>query len=138
MRWLEQVQHDMDLLIIDEADAVQQVLDDRFVQEENLVSGEDGWTHRMVDDTNKAMARMRIAQASDPQVQQWYELLLIHEQAVFALYRLALSEGGEALRDLLGVPLPRGPAFSRTTCSVMSPVKSIREGSAGSGCGIRW
>ena len=102
VRWLEQVQHDMDLLIIDEADAVQQVLDDRFVQEENLVSGEDGWTHRMVDDTNKAMARMRIAQASDPQVQQWYELLLIHEQAVFALYRLALSQGGEALRDLLG------------------------------------
>lgn len=102
VRWLEQVQHDMDLLIIDEADAVQQVLDDRFVQEENLVSGEDGWTHRMTDYANKAMARMRIAQASDPQVQQWYELLLVHEQAVFALYRLALSEGGEALRDLLG------------------------------------
>ena len=59
VRWLEQVQHDMDLLIIDEADAVQQVLDDRFVQEENLVSGEDGWTHRMVDYTNKAMARMQ-------------------------------------------------------------------------------
>ena len=37
VRWLEQVQHDMDLLILDEADAVQQVLDDRFVQEENLV-----------------------------------------------------------------------------------------------------
>ena len=102
VRWLEQVQHDMDLLILDEADAVQQVLDDRFVQEENLVSGEDGWTHRMVDYANKAMARMRIAQASDPQVQQWYELQLIHQQAVFALYRLALSEGGEALRDLLG------------------------------------
>lgn len=102
VRWLEQVQHDMDLLIIDEADAVQQVLDDRFVQEENLVSGEDGWTHRMEDCTNRAMARVSMAPASDPEVQQWYELLLTHQQAVFTLYRLALSEGGEALRDLLG------------------------------------
>ena len=38
MRWLEQAQHDMDLVIIDEADAVQQVLDSRFVQDEELVA----------------------------------------------------------------------------------------------------
>ena len=50
VRWLEQVQHDMDLLIIDEADAVQQVLDDRFVQEREpglrrrRLDAPDGWT----------------------------------------------------------------------------------------------
>jgi restriction endonuclease in pPIWI_RE module len=102
VRWLEQAQHDMDLLIIDEADAVQQVLDQRFVQAEDLVGGEGGWTHRMDDYTNSAMARLSMAQVSDPQVQEWYELLQIHEQAVFTLYRLALSPGGKALRDLLG------------------------------------
>lgn len=102
VRWFEQVQHDMDLLIIDEADAVQQVLDQRFVQAEDLVAGESGWTHRMDGYTNTAMARTSMAPASDPSVQQWYEFLQIHEQAVFTLYRVALSEDGKALRDLLG------------------------------------
>ena len=42
MRWLEQTQHDMDLLIIDEADAVQRVLETRFVQTEQLVATDEG------------------------------------------------------------------------------------------------
>jgi len=56
MRWLEQAQHDMDLMIIDEADAVQRVLDARFVQEEELVATEKGWSHRMTGHTNTGLA----------------------------------------------------------------------------------
>src|SRR5712691_5521903 len=102
MRWLEQVQHEMDLLIIDEADAVQRVFDSRFVQDEELVATENGWSHRMASHTNTALAGSGMAPATDPAVQQWHEYLQIHQQAVFTLNRLALSRSGEALRAHLG------------------------------------
>jgi len=102
MRWLEQAQHDMDLLVIDEADAVQQVLDSRFVQAEELVATEKGWSHRMAGYTNSALAGTGMAPAADPEVQRWHEYLQIHQQAVFTLHRLALAPDGQQLRDLLG------------------------------------
>lgn len=102
MRWLEQAQHDMDLMIIDEADAVQQVLDTRFVQDEELVATEKGWSHRMTGHTNTALAGTGMAPAADPDVQRWHEYLQIHQQAVFTLNRLALSPAAQQLRDLLG------------------------------------
>ena len=37
-----------------------------------------------------------MAPAVDPEVQQWHEYLQIHQQAVFTLYRLALSPDGQA------------------------------------------
>jgi hypothetical protein len=102
MRWLEQAQHDMDLLVIDEADAVQRVLDHRFVQTEQLVAPDKGWSHRMAGYTNDALAGLAMAPAVDPEVQQWHEYLQIHQQAVFMLNRLALAPDGRQLRDLLG------------------------------------
>jgi hypothetical protein len=102
MRWFEQAQHDMDLLIIDEADAVQQVLDTRFVQAEELVATEKGWSHRMAGYTNTALGGTGMAPAADPEVRRWHEYLQIHQQAVFTLNRLALSPSGRQLRGLLG------------------------------------
>ncbi|MGA5298902.1 hypothetical protein ACPCHT_03190 [Nucisporomicrobium flavum] len=101
-RWFEAAQWHLDLLIIDEADAVQQVFDDRFVQEENLVGAGRGWSHRMVELTNEALADRGMAPASDADVRRWNELLQIHEQAVFNLNSLALSPSGNTLSDLLG------------------------------------
>jgi hypothetical protein len=102
MRWLEQAQHDMDLMIIDEADAVQRVLDTRFVQDEELVATEKGWSHRMAGHTNTALAGTGMAPAADPDVQRWHEYLQIHQQAVFTLNRLALAPSAREFRDLLG------------------------------------
>jgi hypothetical protein len=102
MRWLEQAQHDMDLMIIDEADSVQRVLDHRFVQDEELVATEKGWTHRMLGHTNTALAGTGMAPAADPEVQRWHEYLQIHQQAVFALNRLALQPSAREFRELLG------------------------------------
>ncbi|MEU8391468.1 hypothetical protein [Micromonospora sp. NPDC048843] len=102
MRWLEAVQHHIDLMIIDEADAVQQVFDQKFVQTEQLVSSDSGWTHRMVDCTNQGLANGEMAAVVHRGVQEWHRLLLIHQQAVFSLNQLALAESGQALRTLLG------------------------------------
>ena len=103
MRWLEQVQHDMDLLIIDEADAVQQVLDARFVQDREAGgSGEDGWTHRMAGYTNNALAGMSMAPAVDPEVQQWHELPADPPAGRLHAVPARAVPGREALRDLLG------------------------------------
>lgn len=101
-RWFEAAQWHLDLLIIDEADAVQQVLDARFVQTEQLVVAGKGWSHRMVGYTNDALAAQNMAPAADPEVQRWYETLQIHEHAVFNLNRLALSPVGQQLKELLG------------------------------------
>jgi hypothetical protein len=102
-RWFEAAQWHLDLLIVDEADAVQQVFDARFVQTEHLVGGAaKGWSHRMVDGTNNGLARRNMAPAADPKVRRWNEQLQIHEQAVFNLNGLALSSLGEQLKDLLG------------------------------------
>lgn len=102
MRWFEAFQAHTDLLIIDEADAVQQVLDSRFVQTEPLVAAGKGWTHRMVDYTNAAMDAQHMAPAPDDEVARWYRQLQIHQGAVFILNRLALSEDGQPLKELLG------------------------------------
>ena len=101
-RWLEAVQPHMDHLIIDEADWVQQILDASFVQNEHLTGGPDGWSHRMVERTNSALAKHNMAPAADPEVQDWNEYLRIHEQAVFALNQVALAPLAQQLKELLG------------------------------------
>ena len=80
VRWLEAMQWHTDLLIIDEADAVQQVFDSAFVQTEHLVGSAEGWTHRMVGHTNDAMAAQDMAPAVDPKVVRWYEQLKTHAE----------------------------------------------------------
>ena len=102
VRWFEAAQGHIDLMVIDEADAVQQVLDGRFVQTEGLVSKDKGWTYRMVGYTNESMAAQDLAPTADPEAWRWYEQLQMHQQAVFTLNRLALSPEGEALKELLG------------------------------------
>jgi hypothetical protein len=102
VRWFEAAQWHLDLLIIDEADAVQQVFDGRFVQEENLVGAGRGWSHRMVERTNEALAARSMAPAADADVRRWNENLQIHENAVFNLNSLALSPSSDGLRAILG------------------------------------
>jgi hypothetical protein len=102
MRWFEQAQHDMDLIIFDEADAVQRVFDDKFVQTEELVAPVKGWSHRMAGYTNDGLAGLSMAPVVDPEVQKWHEFLQIHQKAVFMLNQLALSAEGERLKKLLG------------------------------------
>lgn len=111
-RWLEMVQHQVDLMIIDEADAVQQVLDHRFVQQERLVGTvEPGWTHRMVGHTNDALAH-GMAHVVDPNVDSWNTNLKIHERAVYALNRLALTDQTQQLTKLLdGAPFTSHSMF---------------------------
>lgn len=102
MRWFELVQHHVDLMVIDEADAVQQVFDQRFVQTEELVAPNKGWTHRMNRHTNDAMSDASMAPSPDPEVLRWHEFLDIHQQAVLRLNALALSQAGEPLKIMLG------------------------------------
>ncbi|MFI7590235.1 hypothetical protein [Micromonospora sp. NPDC049359] len=102
MRWFEAFQPHTDLLVIDEADAVQQVLDSRFVQTEPLVAAGKGWTHRMVQHTNAALDNQSMAPAADDEVDRWHTQLQIHQNAVFVLNRLALSPPGQRLKELLG------------------------------------
>lgn len=101
-RWFEALYPLADLLIVDEADSVQQILDSRFVQTEQLVAAGKGWTHRMVGITNQALDVLHMAPAADPEVARWFDLLQVHQHAVFSLNRLALSPSGERLRELLG------------------------------------
>lgn len=102
VRWFEAAQWHIDLLIIDEADAAQQVFDNCFVQQERLVGTGEGWSHRMVELTNEALAERGMAPSAEAEVRRWNEYLQIHENAVFKLNSLALSPADDALRTVLG------------------------------------
>jgi hypothetical protein len=128
MRWFEQIQHDVDLIIFDEADAVQQVFDAKFVQTEELVSPGKGWSHRMAGQTNDALAGRSMAPVVDPQVQKWHEFLQIHQKAVFMLNQLALSPEGERLKKLLGGATFTAHSLFRRAARMLYGLPSTGEG----------
>jgi hypothetical protein len=128
MRWLEAVQKYMDLLIVDEADAVQQVFDARFVQTVSLVDPDRGWSHRMLGETGSALARLAMAPAPDAEVERWHELLQIHDKAVFGINRLALSEAGAELKKLLGDAPFTAHSLLRRVCRMLFGLPRSGEG----------
>ncbi|MEY9861471.1 hypothetical protein ABH935_007112 [Catenulispora sp. GAS73] len=119
MRWFEAVQKYIDLLIVDEADSVQQVFDQRFIQTVSLVDPDHGWTHRMEVETSRAMGRLSMNPSPDSDVIRWHERLRIHGNAVFWLNSLALSPDGEALKELLGSAPFTSHALLRRACRML-------------------
>lgn len=128
MRWFEAVQKYIDLLVIDEADGVQQVFDTRFVQTVSLVDPDRGWSHRMLASTGAALASMAMAPAPSADVRLWHELLQIHDKAVFGISRLALSADAGALKKLLGDAPFTAHSLLRRVCRMLFGLPNSGEG----------
>lgn len=100
MRWLEACQHHSDLIIIDEADNVQQDLDDRFVQYETLVAPGEGWTDRTTISKVNGFDRIGRLQLRDRNVIRFNDYDRIHQRAIDKLYELVLNDQG--LYEVIG------------------------------------
>lgn len=100
MRWLEACQHHSDLIIIDEADNVQQDLDDRFVQYETLVAPGEGWTDRTTIGKVGGFDQVGRRQLRDRKVRRFNDYDRIHQHAIDKLYELVLND--EGLYEVIG------------------------------------
>lgn len=101
MRWLEACQHRSDLIIVDEADAVLQDLDQRFLQQETLVAPSTGWTDRTSVSKLTGFDREQRRQLRNDDARRFDEYDQIHQRAVGKLYELALLEENRALLKIL-------------------------------------
>lgn len=110
MRVIERFQHDLDLLLVDEADEVQRNLDDAFLQQRVLTAPRDGWSTRTRHSVAESLDHRWHLPLNDPDVQRYEELERRHGEARIRLYQLLVDEEGAPLRDLLG----RGPFSGHT------------------------
>lgn len=103
MRWLEACQHHTDLIIVDEADQVQQTFDAQFLQSELLVSAETGWADSTFIQSLQGRTRQDRLPMQSTEVQRFCghgrDLL----EAVDELYSLLVADNGpsDRLRDVL-------------------------------------
>ncbi|MFE4331391.1 hypothetical protein ACFRQM_18770 [Streptomyces sp. NPDC056831] len=110
MRVIERFQHDLDLLLVDEADEVQRNLDDAFLQQRVLTAPRDGWSTRTRHSVAESLDHRWHLPLNNPDVQRYEELERRHGQARVRLYQLLVDEEGAPLRDLLS----RGPFSGHT------------------------
>ncbi|VFA96297.1 pPIWI_RE_Z domain-containing protein [Nocardia cyriacigeorgica] len=101
MRWLEAVQHHSDLIIVDEADRVQKVFDDSFVQSEVLVAGDDGWADTTLIRWLRGVSRLDRIPMEHEKVQRFARLGRELLEAVDELYILLVTPENERLRKIL-------------------------------------
>jgi hypothetical protein len=99
MRWLEMVQHHSDLIIVDEADVVQNILDGMFLQTEVLSASRQGWTDRTSIGTRAGLDRADRRPLRDKKVNKFNRFDRIHGRAVDEFYHLALDH--EELREII-------------------------------------
>ncbi|WP_433091190.1 hypothetical protein [Streptomyces shenzhenensis] len=110
MRVIERFQHDLDLLLVDEADDVQRNLDNAFLQQRVLTAPRDGWSTRTRHSVAESLDHRWHLPLNNPDVQRFEELERRHGQARIRLYQLLVDEEGAPLRDMLG----RGPFSGHT------------------------
>lgn len=103
MRWLEACQHHADLVVVDEADRVQKVFDDQFVQSEQLVASDRGWTDHTLIHLQRALSRMDRVPMRFEEVQRFSRLGHELLEAVDELYTVLVSDApaNEQLRKTL-------------------------------------
>ncbi|MEU6825453.1 hypothetical protein ABZ921_32965 [Streptomyces atriruber] len=110
MRIIERFQHDLDLLLVDEADEVQRNLDDAFLQQRVLTAPRDGWSTRTRHSIAESLDHRWHLPLNHPDVQRYEELERRHGEARIRLYQLLVDQDGAPLRELLG----QGPFSGHT------------------------
>ncbi|GLZ28076.1 hypothetical protein Lesp02_02660 [Lentzea sp. NBRC 105346] len=104
MRWLEACQHHTDLIIVDEADRVQKIFDDHFVQTELLVAADRGWADNTLIRSLQGLNRQDRLPMRHKEVRRFCRLGRELLEAVDELYSLLVSDedaGHERLRATL-------------------------------------
>ncbi|MET8540960.1 hypothetical protein ABZW03_09940 [Kitasatospora sp. NPDC004799] len=97
LRWLELFQHLVDLLIVDEADKVQQQLDETFLQSQVLIREDDSWWDTEVINAQTGLGHSARLSFKDERVTEYFQAKNVADGAANALYRVLLEpEAGSA------------------------------------------
>jgi hypothetical protein len=91
LRWLEAVQHWADLLIVDEADKVQQTLDEEFLQHQVLIEQGVGWWDREVIAAQRSLNTTAHRPLEDRRVAEYYRFKGKADEEINLLYRALLE-----------------------------------------------
>ncbi|MFD8562957.1 hypothetical protein ACFV1N_37265 [Streptosporangium canum] len=100
-RVAEAAQHHLAVLLVDEADTVQQQFDDRFLLHEILSQPGRGWSHRVGARIGQRLEHSWFLDLLDPGVTAGDKHFRRHDQAMTELYRLLITPGAHALRTLI-------------------------------------
>lgn len=103
MRWLEACQHHTDLIVVDEADQVQQTFDSQFMQAELLVAAETGWADNTFTQSLQGRIRQDRLPMQSTEVKRFCGYSRDLLEAVDELYSLLVDDTptSERLRDVL-------------------------------------
>ncbi|MEU5281079.1 hypothetical protein AB0G87_32265 [Streptomyces asoensis] len=101
VRVAEAAQHHLSVLLVDEADTVQQQFDDRFLLHEILSQPGRGWSHRVGDRIGQRLEHSWFLDLLNPEVTAGDKHFRRHDQALTELYRLVIASGADALRDVI-------------------------------------
>ncbi|MGW5488595.1 pPIWI_RE_Z domain-containing protein [Streptosporangium sandarakinum] len=101
VRVIEAAQHHLDVVLVDEADAVQQQFDDRFMLHEILSQPGRGWSHRVGDRIGQRLEHSHFLDLLDPVFTAGDKHFRRHDQAMRELYRLLIAPDAHGLRALI-------------------------------------
>ncbi|WP_406175055.1 hypothetical protein [Streptomyces canus] len=101
VRVAEAAQHHLAVLLLDEADTVQQQFDDRFLLHEILSQPGRGWSHRVGDRIGQHLEHSWFLVLRDPEVTAGEKHFRRHDQALTELYRLMIDPGADHLRAII-------------------------------------
>ncbi|MEU9026798.1 hypothetical protein AB0D46_04515 [Streptomyces sp. NPDC048383] len=101
VRVAEAAQHHLAVLLVDEADTVQQQFDDQFLLHEILSQPGRGWSHRVGDRIGQRLEQSWFLDLLDPEVKAGDKHFRRHDQAMTELYQLMIDPGADQLRAVI-------------------------------------
>ncbi|MEE4544093.1 hypothetical protein V2S66_19205 [Streptomyces sp. V4-01] len=127
MRLYEAAQHHLDLLLVDEADTVQQQFDDRFLQHEILTQPGRGWSDRVLAQIDRQLEHSWRRDILTPDFKAINRAARQHEQALTELYTLLLESTGVVLRDVVNEGPFTGYSLLRRLARVLHGLTARRD-----------
>ncbi|MFG2836396.1 hypothetical protein ACGFYE_15540 [Streptomyces zaomyceticus] len=118
-RWITAVQHELDLLVVDEADKVMSQFDTKFLHHEPLTQP-DGWSSRIAVAWHEGLATTWYRPLAHKHGQRFQQYATYHSQALAGLLPLLMlpadetPEGREAAKEALAETVDDGPFSGHT------------------------
>ncbi|MFA7763710.1 hypothetical protein [Streptomyces sp. NRRL S-448] len=118
-QWIIPAQHELDLVVADEADQVMTQFDKKFMHHEPLTSPE-GWSSRIALAWHEGLARTSYRPMADRQGRRYQQYATYHAQALAGLLPLLMGpsaegqEGQDASKELLAEVTTDGPFSGHT------------------------
>ncbi|MEU1906612.1 pPIWI_RE_Z domain-containing protein [Streptomyces hygroscopicus] len=126
-RWIIAAQHELDFLVVDEADRVMSQFDEKFLHHEPLTQP-DGWSSRIAVAWYEGLASKWYAPLEHKQVQRYQKYVTYHSQALAGLLPLLMRPVGDSAKaraagkEVLAEIVDEGPFSGHTLLMQLAKV----------------